>query len=372
MRTDVPFDLRLYGQLAGDKGNLFLSPYSIQVALGMCSAGSQGQTQTCMAELLSMSDDKGTQTKAFGKLIKEVVGDGGERPFELSTANALWMHASFRPNSDYVSLVKEIFRGELNIVDFVNQPDAACSALNEWCNVNTKEKIPKIIERDVINRDTRLILSNVIYFKDAWRQEFDKALTKDHTFHGQSGNFEMPMMTSKEYRCSYYEEPGVQVADLLYKGDLAMTIFLPETTDAFARVERDLLGPGYQRLTQRLSRGPKVKVLLPKFKVTTDYKLSDKLKIMGASLAFSDRADFSGIGSDPDGVTLKISEVVHKAFVDVDEQGTEAAAVTAVVMMRSLSMVEIKSFICDRPFIYVIRNVKTGTILFMGRLVDRP
>jgi serpin B len=220
-----------------------------------------------------------------------------------------------------------------------------------------------------------LILTNAIYFKGKWTWEFDKDRTDKRDFHGLKEDFKIDMMTCNEQKYPYHEEPGLQVADLPYNGDLAMTVFLPETPAGLATLEHQLAKPAeFERLTGSLGAREKVHVVFPKFKVTTEYKLSNTLKTMGAALAFSDAADFSGIGQDPDGTKLKISEVIHKAYVDVTEEGTEAAAATAVIMMRCTAMRPTmeKWFICDRPFIYAIRNVKTGTGYFLGRFCTQP
>ena len=397
------FDLRLYNQLAGDDGNLFFSPYSIQTALGMCSAGSANElsnTRTCMSELLGVDEDQESQSQYFGDLVADVVGDEPSkdtpatlgpkrsRPYTLTTANALWMHKNFQPNPEYVALIERVFRGTLNkdadgkpvVVDYVNDPAGAVGNINSWCNKHTNGKIPTIVSRDLITSITRLILTNAIYFKGTWRVEFEKKLTKDRDFHLIGGGVDkVPMMRHEEpQKFPFYEEPGLKVCDFPYKGDLVMTVVLPDTPNAFRIAEKRLLGGSdnteLARLTMGLLPKSKVWVMYPKFKVSTEYRLAQKLIDMGGGLAFSDDADFSGIGTDPDGVTLKISQVVHKAFVDVNEEGTEAAAATAVAMGRCLgvSMDETKEFICDRPFIYFIRKPTTGNVQFMGRLIQKP
>lgn len=415
------FDLRLYNQLAGDGGNMFFSPYSIQVALGMCSAGSannRSDTRKCMANLLGVDESQESQSQYFGDLVADVVGDessiggsegglhvskdGGKtwkdtpatlgpkssRPYTLTTANALWMHNSFQANPEYVALIERVFRGTLNkdadgkpvVVDYVNDPDGAVGNINSWCNKNTNGKIPTIVSRDLITSITRLILTNAIYFKGTWRVQFDAEMTQDRDFHLIGGGVDqMPMMRHEEpQKFPFYEEPGLKVCDFPYKGDLVMTVVLPETANAFNIAEKRLLGGSdnteLARLTMGLRPKSKVWVMYPKFKVSTEYRLGQKLIDMGGGLAFSDDADFSGIGEDPDGVTLKISQVVHKAFVDVNEEGTEAAAATAVLMSRCLgaSFEETKEFICDRPFIYFIRKPTTGNVSFMGRLIQKP
>jgi serpin B len=364
------FASRLYHKLAQSQtGNVFLSPYSVQVALGMCLAGARGETRRVLSELLSVPEERNEQLHLFEDLLREVHGHGSARDYELITANALWMHKSYPSIRDYVETVKKSFHGSLNLVDYRTAPDDAVQQINAWVDENTRHKIPTIISRDLIDDDTRLVLTNAIYFKGLWHKAFNKEDTRQDTWHNGNTHYPTWMMHNLgAYR--YHENPAFKALELPYKGDdLAMLLLLPNETHTLAEI--DLTPSLYQQVVQRLAWEEKVAVKLPRFKVETKYTLAGKLKEMGAALAFRAGADFTGIG--PGG--LSISEVIHKAFVEVNEEGTEAAAATMVKMVLEACIrpePEPKEFFCTRPFLFLIRNVKTNTVLFAGRLVEAP
>jgi serpin B len=365
------FATRLYNKLAGTQAgkNLFLSPFSIQVALAMCAVGARGQTRKVMADLIGAPDNVEEQNRQYAELLKSVTGEG-ERAFQLVTANALWGQQGYHFKPDYQKAVADFYEGEFHEVNFRAQPDEAVRTINTWVSNKTREKIKELVKQDFINDDTRLILTNAIYFKGQWDEAFEKASTHDEKWHGQSGSRRVPMMHQRGGYL-FCESDDFQALDLPYKGEqLSMLVVLPTNKDGLASLETKFAADGtYQKIAARLHYEETVIVSLPRFKMETEFKLKPVLCALDAELAFSDHADFSGIGEEP----LKVSEVVHKAFVEVNEEGTEAAAATAVGMVMCAAVrqpVEPKVFKADHPFLFFIRDRNTNAVLFSGRVLD--
>lgn len=362
----VKFASKLYPKLGESNENSFYSPFSLLSALGMCSAGARGDTQQALADLLESPTDPVEQKSFFKSLVSEV-NDVGEKPYELTTANALWSQSGLNFAPDFSETVKNDYGGTFNEVDYRENPDGAVNQINEWCDEATRGKIPTIIDRNFINKDTLLILTNAIYFLGKWKTQFDKKKTLNEDFHSPKGTSKVPTMHQSESHI-YGENKEIQVIDMPYEGnDLSMLIVLPRenTPDALD----GNLEETYANACDLLHYEEKVVVSLPKFLMETKYNLGDTLKELGAGIAFSDEADFSGITTD-DGI--KISGVIHKAFVKCDEEGTEAAAATAVGMMRCTSVrmpTPSKIFKADHPFLFFIHN-KNGNVLFCGRVVN--
>ena len=358
----VRFASKLYPKLGESNENSFYSPFSLLSALGMCTAGSKGNTHKCLSELLETPVGADESKQYFASLVAEITGDGIARDYELTTANALWIQKDLALVPGYTSTVIEDYGGLLTDVDYEEAPEAAVTQINNWCNEATNGKIPTIITRDFINSDTRLILTNAIYFKGKWAKSFQKDATYNENFK-DVGSVPTMHQTSS---FSYMENDLFQALELDYQGDdLSMLVILPKGNEL-----DDDLETVYETATIFLHHEEKVVVSLPRFKMETKYQMKDVLCELGAGLAFSNNADFSGITEQE---SLKISDVVHKAYVDCNEEGTEAAAVTAVGMMRCTSMRPVdppKVFKADHPFVFFIRNKTTGNILFSGRVVN--
>jgi len=364
------FAIRLYDKLAGtQKGkNLFLSPFSIQVALAMCAVGAKGETRKVMAHLIGAPDSVDEQNRQYTELLKSVNGEG-ERPFQLATANALWGQRGYHFKPDFQEAVADFYDGALHEVNFRTQPDEAVKTINTWVSDKTGGKIKDLIQRDLIDPDTRLILTNAIYFKGTWEAEFEKGNTEEEDWHGANGIRKLPMM-HQESGYLYYEGDDFQALDLPYDGaQLSMLVVLPRKKDGLTALENRWAAEGiYGQVTTRLRDEETVILSLPRFKMETALTLKPVLCALGAELAFSGGADFSGIGNEP----LAISEVVHKAFVEVNEEGTEAAAATGVAMAFCAAVMpsQPKVFQADHPFLFFIRDRSTNTVLFSGRVLD--
>jgi serpin B len=368
IRSD--FATRLYDKLARSEAgnNLFLSPFSIQVALAMCAVGAKGETRKVMADLIGAPSSVDEQNRQYAELLKSVNGEG-ERPYQLATANALWRQQGYHFKADFQEAIADFYDGALHEVNFLAMPDEAVKTINTWVSDKTGGKIKDLIQRDLIDQDTRLILTNAIYFKGTWEAEFEKGNTVKEDWHGAGGVRKVPMM-HQESGYLYYEGDDFQALDLPYNGaQLSMLVVLPREKDGLTALENRLAAEGiYGQVTTRLRHEETVMLSLPRFKMETALTLKPVLCALGAELAFSGGADFSGIGNEP----LAISEVIHKAFVEVNEEGTEAAAATGVAMALCAAVMpsQPKVFQADHPFLFFIRDRSTNTVLFSGRVVD--
>jgi serpin B len=365
--NQAAFDL--YAKLRGQEGNLIFSPYSISTALGMTFAGAGGETAEQMAKALHFDLDRAKLNAAFGSLIKEINGDGKERGYQLSTANALWAQKGYSFLPAYLQITKEDYGAGLREVDF-KETEQARKTINGWVEKETRDRIKDLLKPGVLKVDTRLVLTNAIYFKGDWASQFKKNATHDGPFHLAGGkDVKVPLM-HQTHEFGYFEGDFFQALQMPYvENHLAMVVLLPKKTDGLADLEKTLTADKLAEWTGKL-KTQEVVVTLPKFKATTDVSLKKTLSEMGMPLAFTDRADFSGITKSE---ALKISDAIHQAFVEVNEKGTEAAAATAVILEPTSAKINPKPpvvFRADHPFVYVLRDVRTGSILFMGRLVD--
>ncbi len=364
------FATDLYQRLRDTPGNLFFSPYSLATALTMTYAGARGNTQAQMAQVLHITLPDSRQHAAAATL-NWALYPAAKSSARLNTANALWAQRDLPLQADFVALMKQHYGAGVKPTDFKQAPDAARAAVNDWASFQTTGKITDLIPPGVITADTRLVLANAIYFKADWLLPFDKALTHDEPFFRLDGSERrVPMMfMQKPADLAYGAGDGYQAVTLEYTGTLiAMTVIVPDRgrLDAVeANLSADWLRSSMGSMTSR-----KVALGLPKFRAGSTFSLADVLGQLGMTDAITpDLADFSGIDGARD---LSIGAVVHKAVVEVDEKGAEAAAASAVEMRLTSIQVEEEpvSLTVDRPFLVVIHDRQTGAILFLGRVVD--
>ena len=367
------FALDLYRKLANEgKSSLFFSPCSISSALAMTFAGARGRTEREMAAVLHFDAQQGRLHEVFSKLNKQIFA-GSTHGYRINIANRLWGQQGYQFREEFLEILLSRYRAELEQLDLRGQPTVACQRINQWVEEQTAGKITNLISSDALNELTRLLLVNAIYFKGDWTRRFQEEATQDASFHlGLFSKIKVQMM-HQQADFLYAKVGGVQLLELPYGDrDLSMVVLLPRRVGGLAKLERTLSVSKFDKWLTALSPQT-VKVFLPKFRFTEQFALSDVLKSMGMTLAFSDtEADFSGMTDQKPG--LNISEVFHKAFVEVNEKGTEAAAATAVTMALSRGGFHrpprIPVFRADHPFIFLIRHNDSGSILFLGRVMN--
>ena len=360
------FAFDLYGRLREKEGNLFLSPYSFSTALGMTYAGARGNTKTEMAKVLRFGMLDEQLHGSFGSLISDLNDRQKSKAYQLTVANALWLQKGYPFHDAFLALTKDHYEAGLENVDYSRATEAARQTINQWVERKTNDKIKDLIKPGMLNRLTRLVLTNAIYFKGSWAEEFDKKRTRERPFTMLNGKKGQVSMMSRTDRFKYGKGDGFQILELPYKEEeLSMVVFLPDAVDGLAALEGKLNAENVEKWTKGM-RKRRVYVGLPKFKMTVQFGLKDVLSSMGMIDAFlGNKADFSGMTNVE---RLFISAVIHKAYVDVNEEGTEAAAATAVVMEGGAMPAPLPVFRADHPFFFMIRDNLTGSVLFMGRL----
>jgi len=381
------FAADLYGRLEGKEGNLFYSPYSISTALAMTYMGARGETEKQMAATMHFELGQEMLHPAMAELQARLGSKEHQwKAYELDVANAMWVQTGYNLVAEFVKRMGIYYTDGLDTVDF-QEPEKAAERINEWVERQTRDKIKQLFEPRIITRDTRLVLVNAIYFKGLWEKPFDRKVTRDADFH-VSGvkTVKVPMMHMAG-RAVLAGDDEKQILVLPYVGgglrdesegqapvkqvsgsDLSMVILLPRRQDGLARAE-EWLRPGVIDKLVAGARGVEAELAIPRFKMSGRFELSDTLRDMGMTDAFGSKADLSGMDGKRQ---LFISHVIHKAYVEVNEEGTEAAAATGVGIALTAAPVrdEPVRFIADHPFIFVIRDNRTHSTLFVGRVVN--
>jgi serpin B len=332
----------------------------------MTYAGAAGKTADEMRSVLGFTIEDKDLHPAFGALLKALAGKKGVK---LAVANALWGQKGLAFLKPFLGVTKKHYGGGFRTVDFKTKTAAAIKTINLWVEDKTGKKIKDLVDEKSVNTDTRLVLTNAIYFKGAWKEKFSKKETKDKTFHvSASKSVSAPTMHLRKKTLGLAKGTGFSALEMPYKGGgVSMVIVLPDKKDGLAEMEKGLTLDMLEDAVDSMKQTELDEVAVPRFKLEDKFELSKTLKAMGMATAFSSKADFSRMTEDE---KLLISKVIHKTFCDVTEEGTEAAAATAVVMARGGAMAEPKTFIADHPFLFLIRDRATGLILFMGRITD--
>lgn len=366
------FAFDLYHQLRQGDDNLFYSPYSISLALAMTYAGARGETEKQMADTLHFNLDQGRLHSVFNGLDIELNkrGEGAkgkdEEGFRLNIVNAIWGQEGYEFLSPFLDALAENYGAGLRTLDYVGAPEESRITINDWVSDQTNAKIKDLIAQGIIDPATVLVLTNAIYFNAAWRYPFSENMTEDGPFYLLDGNMVTVPMMRKTESYGYAEGDDYQAVELPYDGgELSMVIFFPQAT-RFEAFENALDGNRVADIIKRIEY-QQVALTMPRFTYESKFMLKKALSDMGMPVAFTGGADFSGMNGER---SLFIDEVIHQAFVDVDEAGTEAAAATAVIMKEMAAPAEPKQVTIDRPFIFLIRDIKTGTILFVGRVMN--
>ena len=367
---NTAFALDLYGRLKSGPPNVFLSPYSICTCLAMTYGGARGDTAKQMAEVLHFSTDAQQVHSSFGDLQRQLNDAGKQQGILLNVANALWAQEGHPFLPAFLNTARGEYQANIGQADFKTAAESARGKINRWVEQKTQERIKDILPRGSVDSLTRLVLANAIYFKGTWAVPFRAGETRPLPFHlSASSEAQVPLMHHTD-NVRYMEDNDMQAVELPYSGNgLSMAVLLPRRIDGCGDLE--------SRLTPALLSGAlaqmkqqKVEIFLPKFKLDYSAGLNEPLAKMGMSDAFGPKADFSGM----DGTRLLyISGVFHKAWVEVNEEGTEAAAATAGTMQaRSIArpVAPPPVFRADHPFIFLIRDTRSGSLLFLGRLAQ--
>ncbi|MFH2019298.1 MAG: serpin family protein, partial [bacterium] len=360
------FALDIYAQLRNQEGNLFFSPYSISTALSMTYAGARGETETQMAKTLHFNLEQKRLHPAFAQLVRNLIAE--KKGYQLNIANALWGQKGYGFLELFLQITSQNYGAGLHEIDFAGNTEDARKTINDWVEKQTQDKIKELLKPGVLDSLTRLVLTNAIYFKGNWVSQFkeEKTIIDAPFTLITSQKIKVPMMNQQE-EFKYMEENGFQALEMPYiDNELSMVVLLPDKVDGLADLEKSLTMENLTTWLLKL-RKQKIDAWLPRFKMTCEFSLADVLKSMGMSDAFAlPPADFSGMTGKKD---LFISAVIHKAFVEVNEEGTEAAAATAVGIGLT-SARQIPVFRADHPFIFLIRDIRSGSILFMGRVMN--
>ncbi len=362
------FAFDIYAQLNKDEEkNAFYSPYSLSTALAMTYEGARGQTADEMKAALYFPENsilKPNSASIYNTLNKK------DKPYTLSTGNALWVQKDSRLIEDYKVSVEKYYGGKAANLDFIKETEKSRQTINTFIEEQTNKKIKDLIPAGALDANTRLVLTNAIYFKGTWEWEFDKGDTKEEDFKITPNNVvktHLMQMNPEKARFNYVDIGEAQLLELPYKGnDISMLIILP--SENLASIEPSLSIEKLNGWKSQMQETSLDTIYLPKFEFDTKYLMTDTLKALGMSTAFNpDLADFSGMSEEE---RLYISSVIHQAYVKVDEQGTEAAAATAVGVGMTTVAPPKKIFRADHPFIFIIQQKETGNILFIGRVTD--
>jgi len=372
-RSDSPmgnsaFAVSLYSALSAREGNLSFSPASLSSVLALAYEGARGTTRQEMANALQFPLDEKQFHRALSMEYSVPASESIGKGITLSQVNALWGQKGYHFLKAFLNDLKRYHSSGIRQVDFEGNVEDSRKIINGWVEDNTKGIIKDLIKQGVLKTDTRIVLTNAIYFKGMWDSPFPKNNTRDGDFRVNHHQTVKTLMMEQTGDFRYLESQGVKALDLPYTGKaLSMIVILPGDDAPLSGVDALLNSSGLDKLVNDLGRAGvvRVHVKLPKFKVSSEFDLAATFSRMGMAQAFGGDADFSGMTGSKG---FFIGNVIHKAYVDVNEEGTEAAAASAVVMMKAV--LRSREFIADRAFLFIVRDKRTGSILFMGRLTD--
>ncbi len=366
------FAFDLYQVLKQTGGNLFYSPYSISEALAMAYAGARGETEKDMAQALNFTLSQDDLHPAFNSLDLQLKqrgqGAAGKNGtgFKLDVANAIWGQKDYQFLAQYLDVLAQNYGAGLRIVDFINQTEQSRVTINQWVSDQTQGKIKDLIPPGAISDMTRLVLTNAVYFNAAWQYPFNKEATSDGAFYLLDGSSVTAPMMKQTESLGYAEGANYEAVELPYSGqELSMVILLPKAGQ-FEAFENSLDADLVKTIIGELKTS-QVSLTMPKFEYESSFGLKQALSTLGMGVAFTPDADFSGMNGDHN---LLIQDVLHKAFVSVDEAGTEAAAASAVIVGITAMPAQQAQVTIDRPFLFLIRDIATGSIIFVGRVLN--
>jgi serpin B len=361
---NTTFALDLYSRLKATPGNLFVSPFSISTCLALAYGGARGETAAQMGKVLHFPN--ADPHAAFGELQRQMTEAMKPMGVQLDIANALWAQQGYSFNPAFIELAQNQYRANIRQIDFMTQAEAAAGEINKWVSEKTRGKIERVLSQGNLTLLTRLVLINAIYFKGNWVTRFEKSETQEQYFHLANGSSIMTPLMHHFQEAKYMATETFQAVELPYLGnETSMVILLPRQVNGVGQLEQvlslQLLTTIFSRLNQQ-----EIELFLPRFTMDSQVDLTGVLAALGMRNAFGTTADFSGIrGGQP----LWISGVFHHAWVEVNEQGTEAAAVTAVPLTGGSRAPSSPPIVrADHPFLFLIRDLRSGSLLFIGRL----
>lgn len=361
-KSIMDFNFALYEEI-NNCDNIIFSPYSIYSALSMTFEGAESKTSNEMQSVLAISDpaSNADNYRNLSNFISEdCLG------IELNIANSLWIQNNYTVLDSYKDLLRKYYQTSVFSCDFRNQTEKSRTSINDWVSVETNKKIKNLIQPGILGKSTRMVLINAIYFKGAWQNEFVKENNRKDFFYTDARNRVQVTFMSKKENLLYFKAKHYSAIEMPYKGrDFSMLIILPHKFNYLKKVEKMLDKESFSELTKAMMI-KNVDLKMPKFKYETSISLKQPLSNMGMESAFSHEADFSGITGSKE---LFIQEVVHKAIIKIDEEGTEASAATGVIMSKSSFAPESIDFKIDHPFLFFIKENSTNTILFSGKVI---
>ena len=365
---NTAFALELYPKVERTPGNVFFSPYSVSSCLAIAYAGARGQTESQMAKVLHFSKAQEQLHSAFGALQRQLNEADTSSGIQLNIANALWAQQGHPFLPDFLNIAKGDYQANINQADFKTSANAALQEINRWVSQQTKDKIQNILPPGSLDAQTRLVLANAIYFKGVWAKKFEKAQTSAQPFHLLDGGKVDALLMHHADEVRYFEAGDFQAVELPYSSnELSMVILLPRKNDGCHPLE-SRLNPEFLSNSISEMKKQKVEIFLPRFKLESSFELKEPLVSLGMTDAFGPKADFSGMDGSH---LLSVSVIFHKAWGEVNEEGTEAAAAT-VAGIRATAVIKPVTpppvFRADHPFIFLIRDTRSEALLFLGRL----
>jgi serpin B len=370
VRANNQFAVDLYHRLQSHEGNLFFSPFSLSASLALTAAGAQGETAQQMARVLDLPNDLPRAHAAFGSLRKELEESQSPHTYRLHTANSLWGPKDLQFLPGFQQVAGECYGAAAKAIDFQDNSNGALTAINDWVEQQTRSQIRDFLKPGSLDAQTRLLLVNAVYFKGEWGHPFKRERNREGPFHARSQRSIPATYMNQTSKLAYLDANDFQALEIPYSGSaVSMLVFLPKTPGGLTKLEKSMTAEHLEKWLSRLEPC-EVELSLPKFQLAAEIQLQSTLAAMGMTLPFSAAADFSRLCSS--GEPLQLTAVVHKAVVEVNEEGTEASAATAVKAARGIANPNRPTFHADHPFLFLIRHNPSASILFLGRLVEPP